>query len=404
MAQNPHVAVSLDWQEVDPVTGDVTVRSYHDWTEQQKADLDWAFYVFYTWLDSDLKYTMPIPPDPPVNMIPPEALTIATGLNSQQAWVLYAATVGSSLALEIGGIVPWSVRDYNHDDLLTLFSSTRMFKAGELDYYIPDNGGYSPLTFIGHWMGGVTHAIPTNTFSFFVDKDIIRSTQYYTIARILKWGREEMAHHHLIAGEDPLPMEWMYVFWQYYGAPPVVRMLEGTPRLWDDHVRSWARGCSGVCDFLASALRALNIPAYRLYDAELLAGHTAPVFPTIGHMMSHGDDIYAVRLNFPTMDPSYIPPEKVLIPMSAFYDWFYLQPYRDNVGRQVYEIAIEYLPNFLMDKYCEDQTSIQAPWELSVYDTFDQIYSYQELLDMGLWERLEAKNQKLNYSTKYWSP
>jgi hypothetical protein len=279
-----------------------------------------------------------------------------------------------------------------------------MFEAGELTYPIADSGGHSYATFIGHWIYGVTHAIPTNTFRFFVDNDIIRSNHYYTIARFLKWGRENMAHYGTFTGEDPTPMEHMYIFWQYYGAPPVVRILEGTPRLWDNHVKSWAKGCSGVSYFLASALRNLNIPAYRVYDAELLSMHSVPVFPTIGCTMSHGDDIYDVNMNFPTMSPDYIPPQKILLPMETFYDWFYLQSERHNIGRQLYEIAIEYLPNFLMDRYCEDQMSMEAPWELSVYDTFDHIYTYQELLDMGLWQRLEEKNQKLNYCTNYWNP
>jgi hypothetical protein len=402
--QNPLVAFSLIWETVDPVTGDVTPRSYHSWTEYQKADLDWAFYVFYVWLEGDLKYNMPIPPDPPFNMIPPEALITPTGLNSQQAWVLYTATVGHSLALEIGGFVPWSVRDYSLNDLMTIFSGARMFKSGKLTYPILENGTQTTATFIGHWIYGVTHAIPTNTFRFFVDNDIIRWNHYYTIARFLQWGRKEMAHYGTFSGEDPTPMEHMYIFWQYYGAPPVVRILEGTPRLWDNHVKSWAKGCSGVSYFLASALRNLNIPAYRLYDADLLGGHSVPVFPSIGHTLSHGDDVYGMKMNFPTMDPSYIPPEEVLLPMATFNQWFYHETHRHNIGRQVYEVAIEYLPNFLMDKYCDDQMSMFHPCLLSVADTFSHIYSCQELFDMGLWERLEEKNQKLKYCEKYWNP
>ncbi len=399
--QNPMVALSLVWQEVDPVTGDVTEIHYDNWPEYRKADLDWTFYVFYTWLDGDIKYDMPTPADPPLNMITPDALLSVTGLDPHQAWLLYTATVGHSLALEIGGFVPWSVRHYNSRNLQILFSSARMFDAGKLSYYSLINGTQTLTHFIGHWMSWVTHAMPTNTFRFFVDNDIIRSTHYYTIARILKWGRENMAHYGIFVGEDPLPMEHMYIFWQYYGAPPVVRILEGTPRLWDGHVMCWAQGCHGVTDFLVSALRNLNIPAYRLYDADVLDGHTVPVFPTIGCTMSHGDDIYGVKMNIPTRDPDYLPPEEILISMSTFVSWFYFQPQRHNVGRQLYEIAIEYLPDFLMDKYCEDQMSMQHPSELSVYDTFDHIYTYQELVDMGLWERLEAKDQKLNYCNPY---
>jgi len=403
--QNPLVVFSLIWDEVDPVTGDVTRRSYDSWTEQQKAALDWSFYASYMWLDGDLKQHMAIPPDPPVNMIPPQSVSYSTALNSQQAWVLYTATVGHSLALEIGGFVPWSVRNYNLDDLMTIFSSARMFKAEKRDYDIVVNGIKTTETFIGYWLYGVTHAIPTNTFRFFVDKDIIRSNHYYTIARVLQWGREEMAHHSTPPGEEPLPLEWMYMFWQYHGAPPVVRILEGTPRLWDNHVMSWAKGCRGVSDFLSSALRNLNIPAYTLYDADLLGGHSVPVFPTIGHTLSHGDDIYGMRMNFPTMDPDYIPPQKVLLPMTTFFQWFYQETHRDNIGRQVYEIAIEYLPNSLMWKYCDDLQFLTTDrCELSVYNTFAHIYTCQELVDMGVWQRLEAKNQKLNYSTKYWVP
>ena len=57
-----------------------------------------------------------------------------------------------------------------------------------------------------------------------------------------------------------------------------------------------------------------------------------------------------------------------------------------------------------MDRYCEDQMSIVAPWGGSVYDRFDHIYTYQELLGKGLWQRLEDKNQQLNYCNNYWNP
>jgi hypothetical protein len=158
-----------------------------------------------------------------------------------------------------------------------------------------------------------------------------------------------------------------------------------------------------VSHFFVSILRALNIPSAYLYGIGG-SGHGVPVFHTIGHTLSHGDDVYSVKFNIPTLDPDYLPPEKILVPNWLFDLWFHPPgPVASkNVARQVFEIALEVLPNAIMDRYCTDQQSIYHPSQGAVYDTFDHLYSFEELQAMGLWKRLEQKRQKLNYCVNYW--
>ncbi len=38
--------------------------------------------------------------------------------------------------------------------------------------------------------------------------------------------------------------------------------------------------------------------------------------------MSHGDDLYAVNYNIPSVDPDYLPPGDVLTPNLQWDQWF----------------------------------------------------------------------------------
>lgn len=396
---NPLVAQSMIWQDLDPVSGDVTLLPYPIWPESLKAELDQTFFYAWQWLDSSLLTPFPIPPDPGVNLFPAEYGKTLVLWNAQQAKVLYLATVAHSLALEIGGFVPWTVTGYSPDDLVQLFSSEALFEA-RTSYFDP------PIT--GYFVRDAVHAFPKTSFSFFVEQNIIRSTHYATIVRLLTWSGKNLRHYASLNNDvdGKTPREVALMHWQYPGLNPVQRMLAGTLRENDSAVHHWTHGCEGTSALYASILRALNIPAYSLYGFDgqdgdpYLVGHTVPVFPTIGSTMSHGDDI----LNFDrlivqdtTPPPASVSAGEILLPWVVFVDWFYTHPDARNVGRQWEEVKLDVLTDTLLDLYCDDLADGLFVQDSAVAASFANTFTVFELLDRNLWSRLALKAELLGW-------
>jgi hypothetical protein len=298
---NPLVGVSIIWEELLS-NGYAYPNPYPFWPEWRKQELDQVFYSSYKWLESGLQTPFPIPPDPAFNQVPPTFSGSNIALSEHNAWLLYEATVAHSLALEIGGFVPWSILDYDADDLGGLFHSGAMFEA--------DARTYDDFSFAGYWIGHVLGAYPKTSFQFFVDQDIIRPTHNSTIIRLLGWSGTHLRHYADYDGDTDgkTPMEVAYMHWQYYGDAPVERMLAGTIRDNTTEVASWTRGCSGTSHMYRSILRALNIPATTMWGwgegiEPHLDGHTVPVFPTIGKTLSHGDDVLGWDFFYEVADP-----------------------------------------------------------------------------------------------------
>ncbi len=395
---HPEIKEKLIWEKVDYTDGvpQVTPLSFPSWTADMKSNLYHNFYDYWNWLEKGMSYPLFGYPDPPVNQAPPYARSI-TILNEQQAWVMYLFSVAHSLALEVGGFVPWSVLGYNPVDLGVLFSSKSIVPWLSLDTVDGEVLGYHPE--------GVTHAPPDKVFRFFAEKDIIRANHYWTIARLLRWGRDNMLHSGCNTDIELGAAEFNYAHWQYYGDPPVSRMLQGTPNYCNHYqMGNWTDGCGGTSYFFKSILRSLNIPVYALGhgdEAIHLGGHSVPFFPTIGSTLSHGDDVYDMKGNLPTLDPNDIPPQEVFISSITFIGWFVLTDFPEadhNLERRPAEVAIEYLPNWMMDLYCSAPLAgFEDPCTHPVIVAFDYFYSCQGLLNMNLLERMEVKNQKLNY-------
>lgn len=401
---NPQVKQAMVWQEVDFTTGDVQLLTYDNWDPFIKNYLNVNFYYYWQWLSGNLSNFGGITlHDPPFNKVQLEdgnpAMTV---LSRYQAANLYIQIVAHSLALEIGGFVPWSVLSYNQNDLQRIFSSVTLFNAGH--YLSVNANGQIVMDFIGYWPPEVTPAPPTTTFVFLVD-NVLRPSHYDTVSRLLKWGRENMYHYGGFS-----TAENMYAHWQYRGAPPVSLIIKGTKIINSFGVQaskaqSWAAGCHGTSFFFKEALRAVNIPVAPTWVPMTGGGgHRSPVFTTIGSTLSHGDDVYTVRINIPSVDPDYLPPDQLLIDTLTFYAWFNPNnpKWWKNVGRQPHEISLDILPNKLMDKYCDDLGANKSHAASSVYYTFDNIYTVQELEAMNLWGKLSAKNFKHNFCAEYY--
>ncbi len=396
---NLKVAVSIVWDELLS-NGYAHPVPYPFWPEWRKKELDQVFYSTYKWLETGLQMPFPIPPDPAVNRVPPTFPGTNIALNEHDAWLLYEATVAHSLALEIGGFVPWSIIDYDAEDLGGLFHSRAMFEADDRDY------GDFNFAFAGYWAEGVLAAYPKTSFAFFVHQDIIRSTHLSTITRLLGWSGSHLAHYADYGGDTDgkSPMEVAYMHWQYYGDAPVQRMLAGTLRDNTTEVAHWTRGCSGTSAMYESILRALNIPARTMWGSgegiePHLDGHTVPVFPTIGKTLSHGDDVLAwgYYLEKVSPPPASVSPSKLFISWNTFVDWFYTHP-DSNVGRRRHDdIPLQLLDDDILDLYCNDLALGLPHGQSSVYQRFADHYTVADLEAKDLWTRLAQKAATLQF-------
>ena len=385
LALHPQIRFSMFWQEVD-ANGNVDGMTYNEWPSFLKNFLNVNFFHYYQWLSGNLAQFPGIEVlSPPFNQVQlQDGQSAVTAFSGFAARSLYVQNVAHSLALEIGGFVPWSILNYDPTDLFRILSSLFLFSAG---HYLDA----SSTEFNGWWPRGspfsVTPAPPTVTFQFLVDENILRPTHYDTIARLMKWGRDHMAHY----GGQPVA-ENMENHWQYRGNAPTARMISLTKMLSPmSPAHAWTPGCSGASRFFVDVLRAANIPVSVQHPAAG-GGHTMPVFHSAGVALSHGDDVYSVQFNIPSVDPDYLPPGDVLISTQTFSQWF-LGPEAGshNVGRQVIEIANDILPNKLMQKNCDDLAAFKSHAQSSVYAEFDKVYTVQEMEAAGLWTRLAAK-------------
>ncbi len=402
LSMHAKVREAMIWQDVD-MYGNVTEQDYDQWSAFMKDYLAVMFHHYTLWLESSAtQFPAPPLPDPPANQKTlQDGQAPVTALQKIQAQVLYLQNVAHSLAVEIGGFVPWSLLHYYDDELEMLLASESMFNAGE--YASTHVNNPVPVTFTGYWPREVTPSPPTTTFAFLVEENLVRPSHYDTIARLLKWGRENMYHYH-----GGSVVENMENHWHYRGHPPVERMIEGTLRQDPaaSKLQSWARGCHGTSFFFREVLRSVNIPVKPVWLPVTPngGGHRSPVFTTIDRMLSHGDDVYGVRFNIPSVDPDYIEPDRLLIDHTKLLYWFNLSGNPDagkNVGRQVYEIALDVLPDKLMELYCEDLAKGMSHGQGEVYATFDSFYTVSELEAMSLWQRLATKNATYGYCPTY---
>ena len=127
--------------------------------------------------------------DPPPNQDFPEEdgpfRTVFDG--PTQAWPLFLAQVAHCLAVEIGGWVPWTLRDYDPEALKQLLSAFEVFK-----YDQEDDGPWDAVYPGGYVLGGwsnnefVTPSHATFTFSFLKQNNLIAVTALGTIGLVLR--------------------------------------------------------------------------------------------------------------------------------------------------------------------------------------------------------------------------
>jgi hypothetical protein len=343
-------------------------EAYKDWPQSRKDDLQQAFAKAWNFDSVGLV-------DPAPNI-----LTLAdddgasTALSHHDALWLYLASVAQSLAVEIGSRVPWSISNYSSSNLAVIFDSREFYAwtASANGYQIDDSKG-----------GSVVPSTPHKMYSFLRDNDLVGDHRKGTIVRTLRWCHDNMSH--FLGSQTAGNCQGI---WQYRGLAPVIRTIKGTTDQANPSygVRHWTAGCHGTAGFLRAILRTVNMPV--LHDHQ--EGHALPNFSPEHLHLSHGDDPYNA-LTF--TDPQFSTSE-LLIDQTKYDAWFGSgvsdADKQKNVGRRTQELAIQYLPNYLLHAYCNDKAAGKTHANGSVKDNLGA-YTVAQLEAQHLWANMDAK-------------
>ncbi len=412
--KNPHIAESIVWREADTNSQTVSERPYIQWKPLAKKQLASAFYYAFQWMKGGLQsfngFNLI---DPPVNQFTqPDAAPAITEFDPDAAWHLYVNTVAQSLAVEIGGFVPWSVTGYSKEELRLLFDSEYVVSIELASSNVDDPS--IPLVF-GYVPAGMTmDAPPTTYFKFLVDQNMIRGNHKTTIEQLINWSRFNLLH---ITDWTDVSAKAFEGWWDYRGTSPASRVLSGTlgpyrpvPPYPPAMLHNWVDGCHGVVTLYRGLLRTVNIPV----DYRIEFGHGMPIWWTVGESLSHGDDVESAILikdGAQSNKPSsweqwhkYAKASEYPITLTEFNDWF-VGPNQNylNVGRRAYELlTIKYPDDDLLTMYCYDKAHGLSHAQGTVLASLQgslliQVYPLATLEAMGFWNTLASEAAQFGF-------
>jgi hypothetical protein len=354
-------------------------QPYATWPAPAKARLHTAFELAVDGKPSGLV-------DPPHNVATYSDTdyphTVISGTN---AFALHTALVANSLVAEIGHRVPWSIIGYSDSALATLFDGRQTFTRSNVG---PDT--YRILR-------ASVPAPPEVCLAFLNTNKWIGADRHQTIVNALSWSRHLS---HFVGANAAKNNE---EHWHYRGQPPASRVMSGTLYTgtgWGNRVdlhRRFTAGCWGTTNFLASVLRTVNIPVQEIEVSGIdslgkLETHSGTYFAADGLCLSHGDDPYSAYCN---LQPSFRIAE-ILISKRQFDVWFPPgkkpvagQPM--NIGRRPAELAVKYLPIYLMNAYAQDVAAKTTHENGKVFQYLRDKYSLAQLNATKLWPRLDAR-------------
>jgi hypothetical protein len=346
---------------------------FSHWPDDLKAELNDAYDAIVQAVNDDVPYTgLPEAPALAVALNPADFPT--TRLDEQLARRFFMGYVAQSLAAEKEEWVAWSMSLYDSEQLEWLLNSRSLFRWED------STSSYS-IRFATH--GTATPGDPLRTYLFLETNGLIAESQRQTAERLIEWCRDNLVHY----SGGPTSQNMAY-HWQYEAMPPVERMISGTDRGDGYGVRHWTAGCWGTTGFLRAVSRTVNIPV----TLEPRGGHALPHFlPEEDLYLSHGDDPYnRMSKSVPRFSGA-----DLLIEQAQFDAWFgYGVPSAEvsnNVGRQVRELAIQYLPLYLLSMRCRDLAAGASEENSEIYDYFSRNYTVADLEAMHLWERMDEK-------------
>ncbi|WP_128544812.1 hypothetical protein [Larkinella soli] len=359
---NPKIAGSIVWEDG---TG---IRSWPSWSALQQTQLWVAFQK--AWQGSSIYV-----PEIPANLLThadDEGATTVYSVN--HAWGYFRASVGHALALELGHRVSWSVLDYSDQQLAQLFSGREMF------YWNDSPQGY--LLSSGYH-GAVTPGPPLKSYQFMKDNGMISPVRLTTISRAVNWARFNLTHY--LGRNSAGNME---AHWQYRGAAPMARVLSGTlnPERPEFGLRHWTAGCGGTAGFFRMLLRSVNIPVKMVFGGD----HAQVWFMSDNYYLDHADAPYDAKTKYASIGAG-----ELLIHKSRYEQWFGPnftdEQELKNVGRRSRELAIAYLPNYVLNKYCEDMQAGKSHADGYVYEMLSKNYTVAQLEAQNFWGRMDAK-------------
>lgn len=373
---NANVAGNIQWYFAGNI---VPWANWPGWAKQELAD---SFGKTVTWYQSGMSSYPGVLPQDPLFVMNEVYLKNGGpgGTVFDEVTVarpIYLGHVAMSLAAEIYGWVPWSLKNFTDMQLYLLYRPSAFFwpcNYGVAGFCTPAGG------------------TPTNAvveMKFLKQNNLIGKNKAETIVRVLGWARRNLWH----TGGGSFTYDVMFQYFGYYGAPPVSRILQGTvitdpatPDDWKINPHHWTAGCLGTSVFLPFLVRAINIPADQVAAG---GGHISVSFPSEGLYMSHGDDPYAQDMRSDAPDD--------LLPINkATYDlWFPASEQattEKNTGRRTTEINLQYPGEYTMNLYCKD-VNAGTPHDQSLVFTkyYGRIYTLAQMDFYGVWDRLDQK-------------
>lgn len=247
----------------------------------------------------------------------------------EEALRMWLPHIAVSLYVEVNRIVNWSIKSYNDEELAALFDARKVFRykyAGIEGYtmhihYLSPNG-----------MDGITDWNPFYTLEFLKSKKIIKiprtlpspepsrpvigaietvsftkpekEAQKKAIYALTQWMRAHLVHESSTSGPEHR------ILYGYDGLYPLDKILNPP-----EGAESITKGCIGTTSIYGAMLSLINIPVQK---SASIGRHIAPLFPTVGIAMLHGDDPY-IPYFYVRRGLQEIPPEKFFITIDEFH-------------------------------------------------------------------------------------
>jgi hypothetical protein len=412
----PEIAARLVWE--NPTSGGIP---YPAWTDAQKDALRTSFAAAWNWFESgyapEFGDAFPLGGGSglPANL---GAGTGTTILNELDAWAYYVDSVGQTLAAQMGHWFSWDLRLQIYiwnADLDLLLNSLQMFSF--FDGWIVGSQAVAGYGMLFERHGAATPTSPREQVKFLQQNGLIQSTAEATAYAALDWGRDHLAHFN---GQMDSPTET--AVWQYDGAPPVSRVIEGTlstqPSEQGYPPLHWTMGCHGTSGLYKSVLRSVNIPV----QVRMVCSHSQMYFPIVGMYtyLSHSDDIYDARFRDANLgtpfDQQYPATTQVqstatLVGWDSDYEQYYapenasFEQSCSNIGIGAAWFVSGFAPtNTVMADYCHDYVNGLGHADGTVYRNnfvhpFFNLpasgFTVEYLEWAGLWTRLEEKRAAL---------
>jgi hypothetical protein len=221
---------------------------------------------------------------------PPETATTTVGLwtvplSALEGRRLVAAKAAHAVHLEMNTLVGWRLGSYSAAELKGLFDPATVFD--------PQPG--APIAFFDI----VDHS-PTEAYRYVLSHGLVRATAKETAQAILDDLRSDFTH-----GQPALDAQAACTV---KAALATYVMRFGLP------ARISRAGCHTSTRIALALLRALNIPGTLTVMGDYFPpGHSTAVFPALGAVMAHGDDLYSGDL-------AATPADQLLVPFTYYSD------------------------------------------------------------------------------------